>query len=344
MLAACLYLTQIRPCQMFEYLNISDVDALRALIEKLITDADEFAADIRRKDHTITELQIKVHLEGYSASLQLFRVVGILTESLAGIIVGRAPGRRRDDAECHRRQVCRAAVAVSRPAGRCPGATEPLRPHTTRSDPSEFLVCQVELSKTRQALRHAHNTVQEADVRAADAEARLAEKILLANEAAQFREQALHHARFRDDALREGEELKRKCSQLEFDKLGLETLLDRTRNELAVCERHNFQLTESLTAQRAANAGLSSEVGILRSMRDRNKMTAAEKILSKWSKFMLARPFEKWKENAEEFREWRIKGRKAVLRMVMLCAGRAFSRWVENHKVAPLPLPPLNSI
>lgn len=45
---------------MFEYLNISDVDALRSLIEKLIADADEFAADIRKKDHTITELQIKV--------------------------------------------------------------------------------------------------------------------------------------------------------------------------------------------------------------------------------------------------------------------------------------------
>ena len=45
---------------MFEYLNISDVDALKSLIEKLIADADEFAADIRKKDHTITELQIKV--------------------------------------------------------------------------------------------------------------------------------------------------------------------------------------------------------------------------------------------------------------------------------------------
>ena len=45
---------------MFEYLNISDVDALKSLIEKLIADADEFAADIRRKDHAITELQIKV--------------------------------------------------------------------------------------------------------------------------------------------------------------------------------------------------------------------------------------------------------------------------------------------
>ena len=179
-------------------------------------------------------------------------------------------------------------------------------------------------------------------MRAADAEARAAEKGLLANEAAQFREQALHHARFRDDALREGEEFKRQCSQLEFDKLGLETLLERATNELAVCEKHNFQLTESLNGQRAANAQLSSEVEYLRSMRDRSKMTAAQRILSKWSKFMLARPFEKWKENADEFREWRAKGRKAVLRMVMLCAGRAFSRWEENHKVAPTSIP-LNS-
>lgn len=61
---------------MFEYLNISDVDALKSLIEKLIADADEFAADIRRKDHAITELQIKVlaacYLEVHSAGMATF--------------------------------------------------------------------------------------------------------------------------------------------------------------------------------------------------------------------------------------------------------------------------------
>ena len=41
-----------------------------------------------------------------------------------------------------------------------------------------------------------------------------------------------------------------------------------------MCEKHNFQLTESLTTQRVANAELSTEVEYLRRMRDRNKATA----------------------------------------------------------------------
>jgi DNA repair ATPase RecN len=73
-------------------------------------------------------------------------------------------------------------------------------------------------------------------------------------------------------------QLRRLTSQLEFDKLGLETLLDRTRNELDVCEKHNFQLTDSLTTQRVANAELSTEVEYLRRMRDRNKATAGAEL------------------------------------------------------------------
>lgn len=200
--------------------------------------------------------------------------------------------------------------------------------HLTEND------VQVELSKTRQALRQAEAQKQDANLVAAEREAKLAEKTRLADEASQFREQALHHARFRDEALREGEDLRRLNNQLEFDKLGLETLLDRTRNELEMCEKHNFLLTESLTAQRVATTELSSEVDYLRRMQDRTKSTAASRMLAKWSKFMLARPFEKWAENAAEFREWRMKGRKAVMRMVMFCASRAFFQWLENHEAS----------
>ena len=51
--------------QAFEHLNITDVDALRSLIEKLIQDAEQFTDNIRLKDKTITELHVKVlGLEG----------------------------------------------------------------------------------------------------------------------------------------------------------------------------------------------------------------------------------------------------------------------------------------
>ena len=54
----------------------------------------------------------------------------------------------------------------------------------------------------------------------------------------------------------------------------------------------------------------------MRRMRDRNKINAARIILTKWFKFLLMKPFEKWRQNAIEFAEWRIKGRKAMMRMV----------------------------
>jgi hypothetical protein len=38
--------------------------------------------------------------------------------------------------------------------------------------------------------------------------------------------------------------------------------------------------------------------------------------LNKWCKFLLVRPFEKWRQNAIEFAQWRIKGRKATMHMV----------------------------
>ena len=63
-----------------------------------------------------------------------------------------------------------------------------------------------------------------------------------------------------------------------------------------------------------------AELDYLRRMRDRNKINAARTILTKWNKFLLLRPFTKWKENAVEFAEWRIKGRKAMMRMVNIYA------------------------
>jgi len=49
------------------------------------------------------------------------------------------------------------------------------------------------------------------------------------------------------------------------------------------------------------------QVGNYHSMRDRNKLRAVQMIVRKWSKFMLVRPFAKWRQNAVEFAEWRQK-------------------------------------
>ena len=51
------------------------------------------------------------------------------------------------------------------------------------------------------------------------------------------------------------------------------------------------------------------QMGYYHSMRDRNKLRAVQMIVRKWSKFMLVRPFAKWRQNAVEFAEWRQKVR-----------------------------------
>ena len=76
--------------------------------------------------------------------------------------------------------------------------------------------------------------------------------------------------------------------------------------------------TRTYTHQRARIHRV--ELDYLRRMRDRNKVNAARTILTKWSKFLLMRPFTKWRENAVEFAEWRVKGRKAMMRMVHIYA------------------------
>ena len=194
--------------QAFEYLNITDVDALRSMIEKLVDDAEQFTADIRRKDHIITDLQVKVlSLEGHL-----------------------------DTAGMHQNQIASKFEALQ------------------RMHEEEIQRVLRDFDEQTAALKQAQAALYDAENRRRELETRLEEAARLTEELDYVKAQALHHAKYRDEALKQCDKLKLMVSAADAENFSLKKDIEITKRNLASAEDNAVTLNEMLHQEREINA------------------------------------------------------------------------------------------
>jgi hypothetical protein len=189
--------------QNYEYHSVSDVDALRTMIEKLISDAEQFVAEIHRKDKAMSGLQVT-----------LLALEGRLAES--GMHQGAVADRFATLQKMHEDEIQRV-----------------LR----------------ELDEQTLALQYAQSELYTARKELEEA-ARRAEDLEYA------KSQTLHHAKFRDEALKECDRLRLALSAAEKDNFSLKQELEVTERDLAFAKDQGVALSQMVHQEREINEEL----------------------------------------------------------------------------------------
>ena len=189
--------------QQYEFQSVSDVDALRAMIDKLLSDAEQFVAEIRRKDKTVSDLQVT-----------LLSMEGRLAES--GMHQGAVADRFETLQKMHEDEIQRVLRELDE---------ETLAFHNAR----------FELNTARKELEEAARQAEELEY---------------------VKGQALHHAKYRDEALKECNNLRLALSAAEADNFSLKQELEITERGLTFAKDQGVALSQILHQEREINEEL----------------------------------------------------------------------------------------